>query len=100
MKFPYAFALDANNGIVAVKYNVPFLSFQITSVTKSGNSLTLNWQSVAGHKYQVQYATSLPGAHASGWTNVGPQQTATGATTTYTDTTATSAARYYQVVGQ
>jgi hypothetical protein len=100
IKFPYIFSLDANNGIIGLQYSIPLVTFPITSVTKSGNSLTLTWQSVAGHKYQVQYATSLPGAHASGWTNVGPQQTATGATTTYTDTTATSAARYYQVVGQ
>lgn len=102
IKFPYIFSLDANNGIIGLKYSIPLVTFPITSATKSGNSVTLVWQTVSGHKYQVQYATSLPGLHASGWTNVGPQVTAaSGQTTmTYTDTTATSASRYYQVVGQ
>ncbi|HZQ47809.1 MAG TPA: hypothetical protein VFC07_12395, partial [Verrucomicrobiae bacterium] len=100
IKFPYIFSLDANNGIIGLQYSIPLVTFPITSVTKSGNSVTLTWQTVVGHKYQVQYATSLPGAHASGWTSVGPQTTATGTSMSYTDTTATSASRYYQIVGQ
>ena len=101
IKFPYIFSLDANNGVIGLKYSIPLVTFPIISATKTGNNVMLTWQTVIGHKYQVQYANALPGHHASGWTNIGPQTTASSSgTMNYTDTTATTATRYYQVVGQ
>ena len=99
VKFPRIYSLDVNNGIVAVVYSIPLLPFSITSVSDSGTAVKLTWQSVPGHTYQVQVASSLSGTIS--WLNLGAPILATGATTSYTDTStnATKVAGYYQVIG-
>ncbi len=96
LKNGHGFALNVNNGIVAFNYSLPLGPFSITSVTHSGSSTTLTWPSVSGHIYQVQYKNALTDAT---WTSIGGAITASGATTSYTDTTASGAARTYRVLG-
>ena len=68
----------------------------ITSVTKSGSTVTLNWTSpLAGKTYTVQYKNSLT---AASWTVLSSSVTTVGTTGTYQDTTATSNTRFYEVI--
>jgi outer membrane receptor for monomeric catechols len=100
VKFPRIYALDVNNGIVALTYNVPLLPFSITSVAHThGTGVVLSWQSVSNRTYQVQVASKV--SKTTTWSNLGSPILATGATTSYTDnsTNASLNAAYYQVVG-
>ena len=67
-------------------------AFKITSVTPSSPGYTVTWQSVAGKQYQVQSTDDMgtPFAVLSGTI------AAAGATTSYTDGTA-SGRRFYKV---
>ena len=70
-KFPYAFGLDANNGIVAVKYGVPTAgipSFSVTA-TRAGGTVVLSWSSAAGHTYNVLSSATLTTARST-WTTI------------------------------
>ena len=95
-----AYGLDVNNGIVALAYGTPPVpslpSYKITVVTGSNGSVSLTWQSVAGHTYQVQYKNSLD---STGWTNAGSAISATGSTTSYTDTVTGTGTRFYRIQG-
>jgi hypothetical protein len=99
LKGGLGFALDVNNGVVAFTYSLPAApSVTITSVAYAPASVTLTWNNTFdGHGYQVQYKNNLLD-HA--WTNLGSPVTATDATASYTDTTATGATRFYQVISQ
>jgi hypothetical protein len=100
VKYPRIYSLDVNNGIVALKYSVPLVPFSVTSVSDTKTAgVILTWQSVASHTYQVQFATALSGTT---WTNLGSPIVATGATTTYDDTSAHASlgAGFYRVVGK
>jgi hypothetical protein len=91
------FGLNVNNGVVAFSYGTPPApACLITSVSyQAGTGTTLTWTTFNGRTYQVQYRDSLSSGN---WTNVGPATVASGATLTYTDSTATGAERYYRIV--
>jgi hypothetical protein len=74
--------------------------FSITSVSHTGTSVVLTWESVSGYSYQVQVASTISSVPVA-WTNLGSPINATGTSTSYTDssTNATGAGAYYQVVG-
>lgn len=55
---------------------------------------TITWASVAGKKYRVQRSTTLV---SLSWTDVSPEITATGNTTSFNDTGAGSAKHCYRV---
>lgn len=62
----------------------------------SGVSFTIQWASVPGKSYRVQYNDGLDPA---GWKNLGGDITATGATTSRTDTSVSgSSKRFYRIV--
>jgi hypothetical protein len=100
VKFPYIFSLDANNGIIGLKYSIPMLNFQITTESLTQNSFALTYQVAAGHTYQVQYSGTLPPG-SGGWTNLGAafMATASGAQS-ITNAAATDSAQFYRVVAQ
>ena len=99
LKGGLGFALDVNNGLTAISYGIPNApAVTLTSVTYAPGAVTLIWNNTFnGHGYQVQYKNSLLDVS---WTNVGSPVTATGATASYTDTTASGAIRFYRVVSQ
>jgi hypothetical protein len=103
LKGGLGFALDVNNGLVALRYTAPPAlaeSFNIVGVTRvSGPGLNLSWQSVPGYTYQVQVTTTL--SKPTVWTNLGATIVAAGTTATYSDTSADAAlsAGYYRVIG-
>lgn len=63
--------------------------------TVSGGALTLNWSSIPGQKYRVQYSTNLTGGN---WTDLSPDITASGATSSLTDPSLSGAQRFYRVL--
>ncbi len=99
IKYPWAFGLDVNNGIVALNYGTPAApAVTITSVAHTGSSTTINWNNCfEGHSYQVEYKDSVTNAT---WTPIGSPVPTTGPTGTYTDTTANGNTRFYHVVTQ
>jgi len=63
-------------------------------------SVALTWTSTPNYTYQVQAASTL--GSPTVWANIGSAITATGATTTYVDTSSyvtSGAGAYYQVIG-
>lgn len=65
------------------------------NVTTTGSSTTIEWSSVPGKTYRVQYKNSLADA---GWNDLPGDVTATGATVTKIDSTAAGTIhRYYRV---
>ncbi len=102
----YNYAMGSNQ--VAVDYAAGVLSPQfaqipqvsITNVTQvRGTSLTLTWTSMPGYTYQVQVSSSLS---PPAWTNLGGPVSATGTSTSYTDTSTyvtSGAGAYYRVLG-
>ena len=98
VKYPYIFSLDANNGIIALKYSIPLLPFGIVNTTVNNKEI-LTWQTIIGHTYQLQSVTSL--AAPVVWANVGSPYTANASgTQSYTNTINTGSALYYRVIGQ
>ena len=99
LKGGLGFALDVNNGVVALSYGVPPPpAFSITSVSyQVGTGTTLTWPTFNGRTYQVEYKNSLLN---TSWTPVGSPIVASGTPTLFTDSTATGTARYYHVVAQ
>jgi hypothetical protein len=67
----------------------------IQPLTYTTNTVAVNWTSVPGQTYQVQYATTLNGNH---WNNLGSSIIATGMTASTSDTNATGSARFYRVI--
>jgi autotransporter-associated beta strand protein len=67
---------------------------EIQSITMSGTDVTLVWTSVPGLTYRVQYKTDL---NAAEWTDLAPDITATGATTTKIDSVGAAAQRFYRI---
>jgi hypothetical protein len=67
----------------------------ISSMRMAASGMQLTWASVVGGVYQVAYKNGLTDAT---WTNTGAPITATGTTTTWIDTSATSTSqRFYQL---
>ena len=101
IKFPYAFGLDVNNGLVALTYGVPpalLTTFNVTATNISGTGLVLTWPSVVGRSYQVQSATALT-PPASTWSNIGSAIAGTGANLSYTNSTLNGSGLFYRVSG-
>jgi hypothetical protein len=82
-------ALDASGYNLVSAIPVP----KIISAAKSGNTITLTWTSQAGLTYQLQYRPTITQA----WVNLGSPITATGTTTSASDTIGASQ-RFYRVV--
>ena len=66
---------------------------RITSITRAGNVNTITWQSVSGKTYHLQSTDTLAGAFTDA---AGPDITASGLSTSTTDTTAVTG-RFYRV---
>ncbi len=98
LKQGLGYALNVNNGIVAFSYSLPAApAVTLTSVVYAPHSVTITWNNTFdGHAYQVWYKNHLLDPT---WTLLG-SVTAADATASYTDTTATGATRFYQVVSQ
>jgi hypothetical protein len=68
--------------------------FKVQSLTRTNNTNTVRWTSIAGRRYQVSYRTNL----AEGlWMNIGTAVTAAGPSTSVNDTSATNLFRTYRV---
>ncbi len=95
IKFPYIFSLDANNGILALKYSVPLLPFHIVQTFAPGKEV-LTWQTIIGRTYQLQSAAGLA---SPVWSNVvaAIKVNASGSLS-YTNTSTASPALFYRVV--
>ena len=97
VKYPWAFGLDVNNGIVALNYGSDATPpTMITRVTyAAGVGATITFQTFEGRQYQVQYKNALTDAV---WTDVGSPVNGSGPTASVTDSTATGAAtRFYHI---
>jgi len=69
---------------------------RVTSVAKSGSSVTVRINSNTGHVYQLQYSPTLNGGT---FANIGvPQTGATGATLVFSDPAARGSSGFYRVV--
>jgi hypothetical protein len=66
---------------------------EITSIIVNGDSVTLTWNSVAGQVYRLQYKDDF----TSAWTDILPDVTADGPTTSLTVSGAGASQRFYQV---
>ena len=71
---------------------VPPLAFQ--SITKTGSSLQLTWNSISGVVYQLQYRTNLAGPN---WVNVGSLITASTSTVSIPAPIISDPAGFYRV---
>jgi|GEM_PF-1171180 len=99
LKGGVGFALDNNNGVIGFTYGTPNApGVTLTSIAYAPSSVTITWNNTfAGHSYQVQYKDHLLDAN---WTSLGSPVPTTGATASYTDTTAAGASRFYRVITQ
>ena len=68
--------------------------FTVVSTTRSGNSVTISWSSVAGRAYQVDVSPDLTGGFSQ---LSGTLAASSSGTTSYTDTTASGEKRFYRV---
>jgi YVTN family beta-propeller protein len=69
---------------------------RIVSISRSGNTVTLTWESVPGTNYVVQWTANLTAGTI--WNNLGAPIVATTETTTHTDSPPTSELRrFYRV---
>ena len=68
---------------------------RITSITNNAGTITIQWSSAPTRVYRVEYKGDLSDAT---WTQVGGNVTATGTTSSLTDTIAASVRRFYRVV--
>jgi hypothetical protein len=66
----------------------------ISRLTESGGVVTLEWTSIPGRTYRVQYKTHL---NESEWTSLGGPVSATGLTASMTDNLAGNNQRFYRV---
>jgi hypothetical protein len=93
-----AFGLSVNNGLTALSYQVPLVlpasRPTISLFTYKTNTVTMQWTSVPGHVYQVQYRSQV----ATGtWQNAGSVLNSVGPSVTYSETNVVDSARYYRV---
>lgn len=86
----YTTGATGNATVTIAGNNVP-----CTIGSAPGHNVKITWNSIVGKAYRVAYKTSLAGTT---WMNLSGLITATGTTTSYTDTTASkSTTRYYLV---
>jgi len=67
-------------------------TFNVKTIERNGNSLTITWSSVSEKKYQVQAATQL---NPSSWQGVGEVLTANSGLSTKTVTVPADASAYF-----
>jgi glycosidase len=67
--------------------------FHITSIVPGGGGTQITWDSVTGRTYQVQFSPDL----VSGYTALSGTITATGTSSSYTDTSASGTRKFYRV---
>lgn len=67
----------------------------ITRITKSGNTVLLNWSAIATRNYQLQFKTNLT---QPSWSNIGLPITATSNLVQTNDTPGTDLRRFYRAV--
>ena len=99
IKFPWAFGLNVNNGLVAVQYAVPpaaILPYSVTA-SRAGGSVVLSWPSVSGHNYHVLSSPVVTTARSTWTTNA--TYAGSGATLFYTNS-APSGTLFYCIQGQ
>jgi len=106
MTVSYYFPAGTNSITVAYNSslgNANFLNLDYLAVTDlkiknfdvtPAGVVQLSWDSATGMTYQVQYASPLP---TGPWSNLGSAITATGPTTSTTDSTAGNSVRYYRL---
>jgi hypothetical protein len=66
----------------------------VQSVERAGSAVNLQWATMPGLSYQVQYKTNLA---ATNWSDLGIPTNATGSTTSASDTLSLSALRFYRI---
>lgn len=82
-----------NNGT----YNNPcgsIAAIRVSNITKIGNSVTIQFNTLSGSNHIVEYKTNLA---APTWNSLLPAIPGNGSTMSKTDTTATNASRFYRV---
>ncbi len=99
---PYGLAVDHNGNLrVSDTYNetIRFVYNPITAwlgQKTTGDAMVVNWQAVAGNKYQVQYQDKLAGGI---WQNLGGTLTATNTNCFQADSLSSSSTqRFYRVM--
>jgi len=99
IKYPYIFSLDANNGIIGLKYSIPLLPFGIVSSYANSRQI-LTWQTIIGHTYQLEATNALAGG-TNDWPHVGPAISAPSlGTLSYTNSSFGGPALFYRVIAQ
>jgi autotransporter-associated beta strand protein len=73
-------------------FTVTVVSAPTADITVAGNIVTITWTSIAGQTYRVQYKDNIDDTI---WTNLAPDVTASGSTSSTTDTTTSQ--RFYRV---
>ncbi|MDW8310698.1 MAG: immunoglobulin domain-containing protein, partial [Verrucomicrobiales bacterium] len=96
------FALDSNNGILAMSLNPaaaePQLRFTRIALTNApAPGAVLTWRTLVGGAYQLQFKGALTDPT---WTDLGALQFANGLTHTFSDTGSGFSNRFYRVVRQ
>jgi hypothetical protein len=76
----------------AKSFTVTVVSGPTAGISVSGSVVTINWTSIAGQTYRAQYKNNLNDAS---WSDLAPDVTASGSTTSATDTTTSQ--RFYRV---
>jgi subtilase family serine protease len=84
--------MNGNNLINALAPAVPAPAFQ--PPVASAGKITLKWNSVSGHAYQVQYISNVT---KTNWANLGSAITASNSVATASDTL-TNSPRFYRVI--
>ncbi|HTL55600.1 MAG TPA: S53 family peptidase [Candidatus Limnocylindrales bacterium] len=74
---------------------IPVPTPAFTSIVQANGSIQLNWTSLAGLSYQLQYKASLTQAN---WTNLGSPIEANDTTTTATDPNANAGSGFYRLL--
>lgn len=92
---------DANTVALGNDVALDDFSFTATSITnvaaKIYTAVEINWNSQAGHSYQVQYATAL---NSNLWINLGSPVAGTGTNNSVFDSTRSQPAKFYRVLIQ
>jgi CotH kinase protein/Lamin Tail Domain/Carbohydrate binding domain len=74
-----------------------YLPPQLKSASISGNQFTINWQTVAGQYYQIEYKDNLS---APSWTTTGDPILGTGGIVTVTNSLTLSTQRFFRIALQ
>jgi sugar lactone lactonase YvrE len=96
---PYGLAIDHNHNLrVSDTYNetirlvyVPM----VVTLAQAGNNISVQWQAVAGNKYQAQYVDALEGG---AWQNLGAVVIATNTLASAVDIAPANSRRFYRVM--